>query len=137
MSDLNLYASQCMRQQMKEGRVRACTDVTGFGLKGHAENLAKIQHRQVDFVIDKLVTLDRLDLVDAVKDPRARDFGLMHGYTPESSGGLLMVMSSEGAQEFLSSFKEHFGRQAWIVGRVVEGTKQVRFNPQGLSVEYA
>lgn len=137
MSDLNLYASQCMRQQMRAGRVRACTDVTGFGLKGHAENLAKIQHRGVDFVIDRLVTLDRLDLVDAVKDPRARDFGLMRGYTPESSGGLLIVMSSEGAAEFMSSFEEQFGRRAWLVGRVVEGSRQVRFNPDGVSVEYA
>jgi len=126
-----------MRQQMKHGRVRACTDVTGFGIKGHAENLVKIQNQNVDFVIDKCVTLEGLDLVDAIKDPRTRDFKLMEGYTPESSGGLLIVMSSEGAEEYIANFKEEFGRQAWVIGRVVEGTKKVNFNQEGVTVEYA
>lgn len=136
MSDLNLYAAKCMRTQMRRNRVRACTDVTGFGIKGHAENLAKIQHNSVDFVLDSVVTLDQLDKIDAIKDPRARDFGFMEGYMPESSGGLLIVMSQEGAEEFLEEFRGEYGREAWVVGRVVEGQRQVRFNSDGLGVVY-
>lgn len=137
MADLNLYASQCMRNQMKLGRVRACTDVTGFGIKGHAENLARIQSRKVNFILDKFVTFENLDKVDSVKDSRARDFKLMEGYTPESSGGLLIVMSAQGASDFVSDFKEKFNRDAWVIGRVVEGDRNVVFNENGLEVEYA
>ena len=55
---------------------------------------------------------------------------------PESSGGLLIVMSQEGAKEFLEEFNGEYGREAWVVGRVVEGQRQVRFNSDGLGVVY-
>ena len=136
MKDLNLYASLCMQNQMRKKEVKACTDVTGFGLRGHAENLVKIQNMEVDFVFDKIVTLDKLDLVDQIKNNHVRDFGLMEGYMPESSGGLLMIMSQESSQAFLKEFETDYERKAWVVGRVVEGQRKVIWNKQNLHVEY-
>ena len=67
MGDLNLYASLAMQTQMRGNKVKACTDVTGFGLKGHAENLVALQTRSVDFVFDKFVTFDGLAQVDQIR----------------------------------------------------------------------
>lgn len=35
-------------------RAHACTDVTGFGILGHAKYLAQAQKNNVEFVINKL-----------------------------------------------------------------------------------
>jgi selenide,water dikinase len=35
-------------------RAHACTDVTGFGILGHANYLAQAQKKNVEFVINKL-----------------------------------------------------------------------------------
>lgn len=37
MSTLNLYTALVMREFGES--IKACTDITGFGLLGHAENL--------------------------------------------------------------------------------------------------
>lgn len=39
---------------MHKHNSKACTDVTGFGLLGHANYLAQAQKQEVSFVIDKL-----------------------------------------------------------------------------------
>ena len=41
---------------MLANEVTSSTDVTGFGILGHAQNLAEIQFENVDFVIDFLPT---------------------------------------------------------------------------------
>lgn len=40
MKQLNLYAAKVMREFGDS--IKACTDITGFGLQGHAENLVQI-----------------------------------------------------------------------------------------------
>ena len=59
------------------------TDVTGFGIVGHASNLASAQTHAVDFVIHKLPVIR--DMV-AVAEACGIKFGLLQGYSAETSG---------------------------------------------------
>lgn len=60
----------------------AATDVTGFGILGHAQNLAKEQTEQVEFVIDSLPYIDKsYDLANCLKMKR-----YLEGFGAETSG---------------------------------------------------
>ena len=63
--------------------VRGATDVTGFGLLGHAHNLAESQTEAVDLVIDSLPVLPKMAAVNAIVN-----FRLTLGYSAETSGPL-------------------------------------------------
>ena len=45
-------------------KAHAATDVTGFGILGHAQNLVECQEDELDFVIDKLPILDKIASAD-------------------------------------------------------------------------
>ena len=59
------------------------TDITGFGILGHTQNLAKQQGNEVSFVIHNLPVLAKMA---AVSKACGNMFGLMHGTCPETSG---------------------------------------------------
>lgn len=61
----------------------AATDITGFGILGHAQNLARQQRSEVSFVIHNLPVLAKMA---AVSKACGNMFGLMHGTCPETSG---------------------------------------------------
>ena len=103
-------------------RSHASTDVTGFGVRGHAENLVQQQHAEVDFALDALPCIRRtMELSDRL------GLRLREGTAAETSGGILCAMAQEDAVAFVSAMREEDGRQAWIVGRVVQGTRNVHF----------
>lgn len=52
------------------------------------------------------------------------DFRLMQGYSAETSGGILTMISKSKAMDFVNESKEKFGQTVWIVGKVVKGTKK-------------
>ena len=53
MATLNKNTSGLLRRYKSHG----ATDVTGFGIFGHAQNLAGAQKQEVDLVIDSLPIL--------------------------------------------------------------------------------
>lgn len=57
-------------------RVHACTDVTGFGILGHANYLAQAQKNNVDFVIHKLPIYKNLIKIEK----KVMDFKLLEGF---------------------------------------------------------
>jgi len=59
------------------------TDVTGFGILGHASNLASAQKNAVDFLIHQLPVIR--DMV-AVAEACGVKFGLLQGSSAETSG---------------------------------------------------
>ncbi|KAF6027889.1 hypothetical protein EB796_013790 [Bugula neritina] len=59
MARLNRTAARLMHKYNAHG----CTDVTGFGLLGHASNLAKIQKSEVSFVIHNLPIIAKMAVV--------------------------------------------------------------------------
>jgi len=72
-------AAKLMHQYGAHG----ATDVTGFGIVGHASNLALAQKNAVDFVIDKLPVIHNMV---AVAEACGIKFGLLQGYSAETSG---------------------------------------------------
>jgi len=69
---------------MHKYNAHGCTDVTGFGLLGHASNLAKIQKSEVSFVIHNLPIIAKMAVV--AKHIKNDMFGLHKGSSAETSG---------------------------------------------------
>jgi len=102
---------------MHKYKAHAATDVTGFGLLGHADNLAKNQKHKVEFVINVLPIIKGMKAIDDV----VNIWRLAAGFSAETSGGLLICLSSEEvAKEFCKEIEAIDGCPAWIIGTVVE-----------------
>nr|XP_045223376.1 selenide, water dikinase 1-like [Macaca fascicularis] len=97
------------------------TDITGFGIWGHTQNLAKQQRNEGSFVIHNLPVLAKM----AVVSKACRNmFGLMHGTCPETTGSLLICLPRQQAARFCAEIKSPKygeGHQAWIIGIVEKG----------------
>lgn len=130
MSRLNRSGAELMH---KFG-AHAATDVTGFGLLGHADNLVKFQKESVDFEID---TLPIVKNVLEIAELLGRSAKLMAGKAVETSGGLFISLPADKAQHFCEEYEKVSGHAAWVVGRVVAGSRTVKIssNPTILSVE--
>merc|ERR1712106_642417 len=111
----------------------AATDVTGFGILGHARNLVENQLESVDFEIDTLPVI--AGMVKIAKSV-GNMFQLLQGFSAETSGGLLMSISSEGARGLISEIQEVEGCQAWIIGSVTERSRKasIKENPSILEI---
>jgi len=83
MTTLNIYAASLMKKYKAHGS----TDVTGFGVLGHAENLAQAQPGKVDFVINNLPIIKGMQNIE-----KLTNYGLLKGYSSETSGGLLIIL---------------------------------------------
>uniref|UniRef100_A0A2R8PDY9 Selenide, water dikinase 1 n=1 Tax=Callithrix jacchus TaxID=9483 RepID=A0A2R8PDY9_CALJA len=115
----------------------AATDITGFGILGHAQNLAKQQRNEVSFVIHNLPVLAKMA---AVSKACGNMFGLMHGTCPETSGGLLICLPREQAARFCAEIKSpKYGEshQAWIIGIVEKGNRTARIIDKPRIIEVA
>lgn len=132
MSGLNRYAAETMA----DFQVHACTDVTGFGLAGHLSEVAAASGKRIEIRADRVGMLDgalefagmgflpagthrnrqffssRIRLDPGV-DPVHAD--LM--FDPQTSGGLLIFIAREQAEECLFRLREK-GVDAGAVGGV-------------------
>uniref|UniRef100_A0A5S6QRM8 PurM-like C-terminal domain-containing protein n=1 Tax=Trichuris muris TaxID=70415 RepID=A0A5S6QRM8_TRIMR len=113
MARLNRNAAMLMH---KYG-ARAATDVTGFGILGHAENLAKVQKAEVSFCIHTLPVFHGI----ATAAEAAGFRRLLKGTSPETSGGLLIALPQDAASEFCEEIEQLDGQPAWIIGTVEKG----------------
>jgi len=119
MARLNRTAARLMRKYNAHG----ATDVTGFGLLGHANNLAKIQVNEVGFVIHNLPVIAKMT---AVSKACGNMFGLLQGNSAETSGGLLIALPREQAAAYCKDIEKQEGYQAWIIGIVEKGNRTAR-----------
>ena len=85
MARLNRTASRLMHKY----NAHAATDVTGFGLLGHAQALARNQKAEVGFVIHNLPVIAKMA---AVGKACGNMFQLAQGNSAETSGGLLICL---------------------------------------------
>jgi selenide,water dikinase len=117
----------------------AVTDVTGFGLFGHAHEMAGRSGVRILLESERFPAIDgALDLarsgVRTSGDPRNRDFAGSHmtlnglpetlaalGYDPQTAGGLLVSVPAERGAALEAEFT---GKRLFIrrIGRVEEGT---------------
>ncbi|VEL10754.1 unnamed protein product [Protopolystoma xenopodis] len=98
-----------------------CTDITGFGILGHAENLVRIQQSSVLFHIHTLPCLAGACQLSSLLDDR---FKLFSGLSPETSGGLLVALPAKSAETFCRELTEIDGNPAWIIGEALTSTER-------------
>lgn len=118
MTRLNKLGAELMHKY----KCRAATDVTGFGLKGHAENLVKFQKQRISIQIH---TLPIIKNVVVVAQTLGRSEKLLTGRAVETSGGLLMCIPASEANGFCQEFEKLCGFPAWIIGHVEAGEQIV------------
>lgn len=92
--------------------VNAATDVTGFGIIGHSNNVAVLSG--VDIVIDTLPVI-------AGTPELAEFFGhrLTQGLGAETAGGMLVFLEQEKADDFAQHLKKD-GLPCWTIGTVTK-----------------
>ncbi len=134
MLALNRAASEVL-QTLPPTAIHACTDVTGFGLAGHASEIAAGSRVSIEIDAESVPLLEGVRAIASQNMPggsrtNAQHFGagvrfgrelpldlvqLLHD--PQTSGGLLIAINPEftvAAQERLSSA----GCGVWRIGRV-------------------
>lgn len=121
MSFLNKTAADLMHKY----NGHAATDVTGFGLLGHAQNLAIFQKENVSF---ELHTLPIIKHVLTAAKILNRETRLREGKAVETSGGLLIAMPQSKAQEYCEEFEQLSGFKAFIIGNVFKGEKKAQMS---------
>jgi selenide,water dikinase len=122
---------------------RAATDVTGFGLLGHAFNIAK--NSDVNLVLHN----DKIPFMSRVKDfiasgivqkgaknslsyvSRSVSFPSHYGSTdkialvdPQTSGGLLIALPQKGMKKFHQVMKKEKAPY-WVIGEVMKGSGRI------------
>lgn len=111
MARLNRNAGRLMLKHA----AHAGTDVTGFGILGHAQNLAENQVAEVGVELHTLPCLNgSMDVNDKVFN-----FRLRAGYSAETSGGLMVCLPEENAEAYCKELEALDGSPAWVIGRVV------------------
>jgi len=116
MARLNRIGAKLMH---KHGATSA-TDVTGFGILGHARNLAEYQAKKVKFTIHTLPIISNMTKIASCV---GNMFQLLQGYSAETSGGLLLTIPSTNAEAFCKEIEELEGCPAWIIGTVEVGER--------------
>jgi len=119
MARLNRTAARMMHKY----NAHAATDVTGFGLLGHAQNLAAHQKNEVSFVIHNLPIIAKMA---AVAKACGNMFQLLQGLSAETSGGMLICLPREQAAAYCKDIEKTEGYQAWIIGIVEKGNRSAR-----------
>lgn len=136
MAELNQDAARIMRGY----QVQACTDITGFGFLGHLAEMVldsgmgiRIWSSEIP-VLDKALEFAGMGMVPAGahKNYEFRK-GLLQIETevpmvmrdilfdPQTSGGLLISVQAEQAQELLQDLQANVSADCALVGEVVQG----------------
>jgi selenide,water dikinase len=134
MTQLNSDAAELMI----EHKASAATDITGFGLLGHAMEMAKGSRVMLQLDVSKIPVLDGAselaetsapggtasnreyvkDLLDVQVKLDRRMSNVL--FDPQTSGGLLISLGEKEAPGFVAVMKDR-GKMAALIGRVAEG----------------
>ncbi len=132
--------NQAASRAAQAASVRAATDITGFGLAGHAHEMAEAARARFRFDFQALPWLpgarhygeqwiyaggahDNYNYYNrfvAYTRPLA-DWEQMLLHDPQTSGGLLVAVPPAGLDVFLRYCSDQ-GQPAWVIGDVVEGS---------------
>lgn len=99
MTYLNKNAALLMHKY----QAHCATDITGFGLLGHANNLAQFQKEKVLFQINKLPIIKNVLKFSTLVGQSTK---FRSGRSVETSGGLLICLPADAADKFCRDFEE-------------------------------
>ncbi|WP_077324261.1 selenide, water dikinase SelD [Virgibacillus siamensis] len=135
MTTLNKTAAETMAAY----DIHACTDVTGFGLLGHASEMAAASDVEINITYDNVPILPRVkELAESGSVPGGTKNNFKHVQDvvnyPETmdqtdkwilcdavtSGGLLISAGSDDAESLLGDLQKN-GVEAKIIGEVISG----------------
>lgn len=138
MSTLNRTAADLM---LKHG-AHAATDVTGYGLLGHLLEMCQASSVTAEVNFDSLQFIDgveELALKDVIPGGSERNFDFVSPHIKfpddlpqhrkimtadaQTSGGLLISLPEESAQNFLDDFSENSSNLAFQIGTIREKSK--------------
>jgi selenide, water dikinase len=122
-----ITSNKPVAEAMQKVPVHAATDVTGFGLKGHATNMAVLG--KVDIVIDQLAVIRGTPVLTEI-------FGypLLQGEAKETAGGMLIAVGKEDADDLLSELDKRKVRH-FEVGYVTRGYGNVNVLKEAKVIE--
>lgn len=138
VTDVMRTLNKTAAQPLQNLQVNACTDITGFGLAGHAFEMAKgsgvtIKLRFDDVpVLDEAIDHAKMGLVpggtynnikymkEDIQINRAEEYVTDLMFDPQTSGGLLVSLPKEEAEKLLLYYEEHLETPFAVVGEVVE-----------------
>ena len=102
---------------MQEIPVNAATDITGFGLKGHCEEMAK--QSKVD------ITIETMPIIKGTKElSETFCYFLIEGTAAETAGGMMLSVERGNVDSIIELLKQK-GMNPFIIGKVISGTGKV------------
>ena len=113
MTESNKSVAEAMQQVL----VHAATDITGFGLKGHAENMAMLG--KVNIIIDQLAVINGTPVLAELLG-----YPLLQGEAKETAGGMLIAVTKKDTDDLLNELEKRRVRH-WEVGHVAKGDGKV------------
>ena len=137
MTSLNKYAAQCC----KKYDIHGCTDITGFGFLGHLHEMVdgklscKVYADQLpvfpealeyadEFLLTAVAQQNRNHVGRHVKFDEDISFAMQEVmFDPQSSGGLLIVLPADQAEDLLRDIRA-LGVPSAIVGEMMEPDKK-------------
>lgn len=127
---------------MQKYGVKCATDITGFGLAGHALKMAKGSNVSIRLEVNAIPVFDQvIDLIDMGVIPGAsfrnkefagsqcsfnNDVDYNHKiliFDAQTSGGLLMCVEKEKSDDLLGELKVNGYPQSAVIGQVIEKTE--------------
>jgi len=130
--------------------VRSCTDITGFGLLGHALQLARASGVSLDIRANSIPTLDAalrfasMGLLSSAAYANRRYVGEAAAFgnsverarqdllfDPQTSGGLLLSVAHDKADALLDELAEALSTQCAIIGTVAGESKEAHITVEG------
>ncbi|MBP6218750.1 MAG: selenide, water dikinase SelD [Oligoflexales bacterium] len=142
MSSLNLPSSKAMQDCFLH--VHAATDITGFGLAGHLFGMLKNGNLKARIFVDQIPvlqgvtqlihrecipggTIRNYNYVSSVLDSSAIKHPVLWERIlcdPQTSGGMLIAVQSEGLEDLLLKLSDHKAICAEVIGDIVETKDQ-------------
>jgi selenide,water dikinase len=107
-------------QAMHKVPIHAATDITGFGLKGHLENMATLS--KVNITINNLYVVQGTPIIS-----QQLGYPLLTGEAKETAGGILMAVSKENTGNIQSELDKHKIKYC-EVGYVTAGNGEVNIS---------
>lgn len=139
MTSLAATLNRAASEAMVKAGASAATDVTGFGLTGHAFEMASGSRVTLEIDVERVPLID--GAYEVMRDGLAPGglFSNHHYYSqfvalrsradgyliellsdPQTSGGLLISIAEDRLDTFEAEYSKAGGQGHWVIGRVVE-----------------